>query len=68
MQTNNSIFANLVHNAIALSDQKTGGAINQKGGHIFNILYWMYAATRGPNVKWGDRALLPPPAGDGPEL
>jgi len=37
------------------------GAKNQKegpktwrGDHIFKILYWMYAATRGPNMKWGD--------------
>jgi len=30
-----------------------GGDINQKGGHIFNIQYWMYAATGGPNVKVG---------------
>jgi len=32
------------------------GAKNQKGGHIFEILHWMYAATRGPNVKWGAQA------------
>ena len=45
-----------------------GGTKNQKGGHILKILYWMYAAARGPNVKWGDtdfkwggRAPLPPP-------
>ena len=31
--------------------QKPGEAINQKGGHIFKIQYWMYAATGGPNVK-----------------
>jgi len=31
--------------------QKPGGAKNQKGGHILKILYWMYAATRRPNVK-----------------
>jgi len=30
-----------------------GGAKNQQGGHILKILYWMYATTRGPNVKWG---------------
>ena len=29
------------------------GAKNQKGGHIFKIQCWMYAATGGPNVKWG---------------
>jgi len=53
--------------------QKPGEAINQKGGHIFKIQYWMYAATGGPNVKWGgtdfkwgDQAPLAPPAGDGP--
>jgi len=28
------------------------GAKNQKGGHIFKIQYWMYAATGGPNLKW----------------
>jgi len=34
--------------------QKTdGGAKNYKRGHIFKIQYWMYAATGGPNVKWG---------------
>jgi len=44
------------------------GAKNQKGGYIFKILDWMYAATRGPNVKWegtdfkwGGRAPLAPP-------
>ena len=31
-----------------------GGAKRQKGDHIFKIQYWMYAATGGPNVKWGD--------------
>jgi len=41
-------------------DLAAGGAKNQKegpktrrGGHIFKILYWMYAATRRPTVKWG---------------
>ena len=29
------------------------GAKNQKGGHIFKIQYWIYAATGEPNVKWG---------------
>ena len=30
-----------------------GRAQNQKGGgHIFEIQYWMYAATGEPNVKW----------------
>jgi len=28
------------------------GNKKQKGGHIFKILYWMYAVTREPNVKW----------------
>ena len=26
------------------------------GAHIFKILYWMYAATRRPTVKWGGTA------------
>ena len=55
-------------------DLAAGGAKNkwrgQKpgGGHIFKILYWMYGATRGANVKWGGtdfkwggRAPLAPP-------
>jgi len=29
------------------------GPKTRRGGHIFKILYWVYAATRGPNVKWG---------------
>jgi len=33
-------------------DLAAGGTENQKGGHIFNIQYWMYAATEGLNVKW----------------
>jgi len=41
-------------------------------GNIFKIQYWVYAATGGPNVKWG--APIPnggpgttgPPAGNGP--
>jgi len=37
------------------------------GGHIFKKQYWMYATTGGPNVKWGGREPLPPPAGDDPE-
>jgi len=43
------------------------GAKNQKGCHIFKILYWMYAATRRPNVKlgctdfkWGSGTTSPP--------
>jgi len=43
-----------------------------EGGHTFKLLYWMYAATRGSNVKWG--ALISngggghhwPPAGNDP--
>jgi len=55
-------------------DIAAGGAKNQeapktrRGGHILKILNWMYAATRGPNVKWGGtdfkrggRAPLAPP-------
>jgi len=34
-------------------DVAAGGAKKQKGEHIFKIQYWMYAATGGPNVKWG---------------
>jgi len=34
-------------------DLAAGGAKTRKGGHILKILYWMYAATRGTNVKWG---------------
>jgi len=26
---------------------------NRRWGQIFEIQYWMYAATGGPNVKWG---------------
>jgi len=44
----------------------------RRGGHVFKILYWMYTATRGPNVKWwgtdftwGDRAPLAPPLATG---
>jgi len=29
------------------------GPKTRKGGRTFKILYWMYAATKGPNVKWG---------------
>ena len=60
-------------------DTAAGGAENQKegpktrrGGIFKQIMYWMYAATRGPNVKlggtdfkWGAGNLCPP-AGDGP--
>ena len=34
-------------------DLAAEGAKKQKRGHILKILYWMYAAIRGPNVKWG---------------
>jgi len=41
-------------------DLAAGGDKNQKegpktgrGGHIFKIHCWIYAATGGPNVKWG---------------
>jgi len=29
------------------------GPKSRRGGHIFKIQYWIYAATGGPNVKWG---------------
>ena len=34
-------------------DLAAGGAKNQKGGHIFEIHYWMYVATGGPNGNGG---------------
>jgi len=50
------------------------GSKPRRGGNILKIQYWMYAATGGPNVKWGApisnggfQAPLPP-AGDGPAL
>jgi len=36
------------------------GAKNLKVGHIVKILYWKYAATRGPNAKWGAGHHWPP--------
>ena len=51
-----------------------GGAKNQKGCHIFKTQYWIYAATGGPNVKWGapisngGPGTTGPPAGDDPAL
>ena len=59
---------------LAAGGQKPdGGAKNQKGGHIFKIQYWMYAATGGPNVKRGapisnrgGGGTTSHPAGDGP--
>jgi len=60
-------------------DLAAGGAKNQKegrknrrGGHIFIIQYWMYAATGWPKVKWGSpisnggACTTGLPAGDGP--
>ena len=32
-------------------DLAARGPKTRRGGDIFKILYWMYAATRGPNVK-----------------
>ena len=34
-------------------DLAAGGPQTRWRGHIFKILYWMYGATRGANVKWG---------------
>ena len=31
----------------------SGGPKTRRGGHILKMLYWMYAAASGPNVKWG---------------
>jgi len=58
--------------AAGRGQEPEGGAKNRKGGHIFKILYWMYAAPRGPNVKWGAQCSNGgagnncPPVGDGP--
>ena len=48
-------------------DLAAGRPKTRRVGHIFKILYWMNAATREPNVKWGgtgfkwgDRAQLAP--------
>ena len=50
-----------IHQQARCQDLTAGGGKNQKevpktrrGGHIFKMQYWMYAATGGPNVKWGD--------------
>jgi len=50
-----------------------GGQKPEGGGHIFKMQYWMYAATGGPNVKWGGTdfkwggaGTTGPPVGDGP--
>jgi len=37
-----------------------GGAKNQKGGPHFKNTVLMYAATGGPNVKWGAGHHWPP--------
>jgi len=34
-------------------DFAEGGPKIRRWGHILKIQYWMYAATSGPNVKWG---------------
>ena len=36
------------------------GPKTRRGGHIFQIQYWTYAATGGPNVKWGPGHHWPP--------
>ena len=58
----------MVQNQARRQDLATEVSKNQKGGHIFKIPYYMYAATEGPNVKWGgtdikwgSRAPLAPP-------
>ena len=55
-----------------VKDQKEGPK-TRRGGHIFKIQYWMYAATGWPNVKWrepisngGAGHHWPPFAGDDP--
>ena len=56
-----------------LQDLAAGGPKTRMGGHILKILYWIYAATRGPNVKGGHRFQMGgpgttgPPAGDDPD-
>jgi len=42
----------------------SSGGQKPEGEHIFKIQYWIYAATGGPNVKWG----APISNGDGPVL
>jgi len=44
------------------------GPKNRRGSHIFKIQYWMYAATRGPNVKWGAPILNGGPGTTAPPL
>jgi len=48
--------------------EQQGRPKTRRGGHILKTQYWMYAATAGPNAKWGalisnggGRAPLPPP-------
>ena len=36
-----------------VNDPGPSPGCSSRGGHIFKIQYWMYAATGGPNVKWG---------------
>jgi len=38
-------------------DFAAGRTKNHKGGNIFKIKYWMYAATGGPKMKWGAHIL-----------
>jgi len=35
------------------SKTRRRGQKPEGGRHIFKIQYWIYAATGGPNVKWG---------------
>jgi len=37
--------------AAELVKNQMEGPKTRRGGHIFKTLYWMYGATRGPNVK-----------------
>jgi len=39
--------------AVGAKNQKKGPK-TRRGGHIFKIHYWWYAATGGPNLKCGD--------------
>ena len=39
--------------AAGRAKKQTEGPKTRRGGHIFKIQYWMYAATGGPNMKWG---------------
>ena len=41
------------HDRPVASMYQQGGPKTRRGGHIFKIQYWMYAATGGPNMKWG---------------